>query len=243
MIAANENARSGEADFVIPSPAMSRTANLSKLLLITVIPLAGCEKAEPTPKPEPAKSAPAPTATPSAPPVATAAPSAAPEPHHDCPEGSEGVGSFAKPCEAKGTARMMEVTWNGKMSDSGAPTFRVINKSKLVILYGKVVAYFYDKAGKQLDAPAGSSGKPRHHQDCPGNVFGGVVNPGEKIFINFSCVGKSSIPEGFAAIEAEVPMVGFADAEGKHTDFYWKNEELAPDERPKGGIKAAGKKK
>jgi hypothetical protein len=69
------------------------------------------------------------------------------------------------------------------------------------------------------------------------------MNAGEKAVINFSCVGKSSVPDGVAAIEAEVPMVGFADAEGKHTDFYWKNEELAPDERPKGGIKAPGKKK
>jgi hypothetical protein len=38
-------------------------------------------------------------------------------------------------------------------------------------------------------------------------------------------------------------MVGFADAEGKHSEFYWKNEELTPDTRPKGGIKASGKKK
>src|SRR5581483_10835387 len=146
---------------------MSRMVKLSTLLVFATVPLAGCEKAEPAPKPEPAKSAlpaPPPALTPSAPPIA----SAAPEPHHDCPEGSEGVGSFAKPCEATGASRMMEVTWNGKMSDSGAPTFRVVSKSKLVILYGKVVAYFYDKAGKQLDVPSGSSaGKPRHHQDCP----------------------------------------------------------------------------
>ena len=228
---------------MIASRAMQSTANLSKLLLFTVIPLAGCEKAEPAPKPEPAKTAPTaaptPAPTPSAPPVA----SAAPEPHHDCPAGSEGVGSFAKPCEAKGADRMMEVTWNGKYSDAGAPTFRVVSKSKLVILYGKIVVYFYDKAGKQLEVPAGSSGKPRKHQDCPGNIFGGVMQPAEKAVINFSCVGKSSVPEGAAAIEAEIQMVGFADAEGKHSEFYWKNEELTPDERPKGGIKAAGKKK
>ena len=222
---------------------MMRTASLTTLLPFIIISLAGCEKTEPAPKPEPAKSAPPPVPTPTPPPAASAVETAAPEPHHDCPEGSEGVGSFAKPCEAKGTSRMMEVTWNGKMSDSGAPTFRVVNKSKLVILYGKIVAYFYDKAGKQLEVPGGSSNKPRQHQDCPGNVFGGVVNPGEKIFINFSCVGKSSVPEGVAAIEAEVPMVGFADAEGKHSEFYWKNEELTPDARPKGGIKATGKKK
>jgi hypothetical protein len=138
---------------------------------------------------------------------------------------------------------MMEVTWTGKMNDTGAPSFRVVNKSKLVILYGKIVAYFYDKAGKQLEVPAGSSGKPRQHQDCPGNIFGGVMNPGEKAVINFSCVGKSSVPEGVAAIEAEIQMVGFADAEGKRSEFYWKNEELTPDTRPKGGIKPAGKKK
>ncbi len=218
---------------------MATHANVSKALVILAIHLAGCEKTEPAPKPEPAKSA-APIATtmPSAPPVA----SAPPEPHHDCPEGSEGVGSFAKPCEAKGAERMMEVTWTGKMSDSGAPSFRVVNKSKLVILYGKMVAYFYDKAGKQLEVPAGASGKPRQHQDCPGNIFGGVMQPGEKAVINFSCVGKSSVPEGATAIEGEIQMVGFADAEGKRSEFYWKNEELTPDARPKGGIKPAKKK-
>ena len=222
---------------------MSRIATSSTLLCVTIVSLAGCEKAEPAPKPEPAKTAP--TAAPTPPPVPSTPPpvaSAAPEPHHDCPAGSEGVGSFAKPCEAKGAERMMEVTWTGKMSDTGAPTFRVVSKSKLVILYGKIVTYFYDKAGKQLEVPAGSSGKPRRHQDCPGNIFGGVMNPAEKATINFSCVGKSSVPEGAAAIEAEVQMVGFADAEGKHSEFYWKNEDLTPDERPKGGIKA-GKKK
>jgi len=217
---------------------MSRAANLSKLLLLVIVPLAGCEKAEPAPKPEPVKSAPPPAPMPSAPPVA----SAAPEPHHDCPEGSEGVGSFAKPCEGKGADRMMEVTWTGKANEAGAPSFRVINKSKLVILYGKIVVYFYDKAGKQLEVPAGASGKPREHQDCPGNIFGGVMNPGEKAVINFSCVAKSSVPEGATAIEAEIQMVGFADAEGKHSEFYWRNEELTPDTRPKGGIKAPKKK-
>jgi hypothetical protein len=153
------------------------------------------------------------------------------------------VGSLAKPCEAKGTDRMMEVTWTGKMNETGSPTFRVVSKSKLVILYGKIVTYFYDKAGKQLEVPAGSSGKPRQHQDCPGNIFGGVMKPAEKAVINFSCVGKSSVPEGATAIEAEIQTVGFADAEGKHSDFYWKNEELTPDTRPKGGIKASAKKK
>ena len=219
---------------------MSRTATLSKLLFLAVIPVAGCEKAEPAPKPEPVKSAPPPAPTPSTPPVETAAPA---EPHHDCPEGSEGVGSFAKPCMAKGADRVMEVTWTGKTNDSGAPSFRVVNKSKLVILFGKIVVYFYDKAGKQLEVPAGSSGKPRQHQDCSGNIFGGVMQPAEKAVINFSCVGKSSVPEGAAAIEGEIQVAGFADAEGKKSEFYWKNEELTPDERPKGGIKAAGKKK
>jgi hypothetical protein len=34
-----------------------------------------------------------------------------------------------------------------------------------------------------------------------------------------------------------MPMVGFADASGKKIDFYWRNNDLAPDVRPKGGIK------
>ena len=44
-------------------------------------------------------------------------------------------------------------------------------------------------------------------------------------------------PEDFAAIEAEMQMVGFTDASGKKIDFYWRNSDLTPDVRPKGGVK------
>src|SRR3954463_4269858 len=112
------------------------------LLVVTaVLTLAGCSKDESAPAPAPSAtaaasapasaSAPAPSA--SAPP---AAPSAAPEPPHDCPAGSTGVGSFTKPCEAKGNARMMDVKW--KKTDDKGPSFAVTNKSKLVIVYGKI---------------------------------------------------------------------------------------------------------
>jgi hypothetical protein len=52
-------------------------------------------------------------------------------------------------------------------------------------------------------------------------------------------VKKADIPEGTAAIEAEIKTVGFADEAGKVNEFYWSNPELVPDERPKGGLKAA----
>lgn len=209
-------------------------------IVLVATSLVGCENKE-APKPEPAKSvaAPVPTPMPSAPPPVASAP---PEPKHDCPEHSEGVGSFDKPCEATGAERMMEVTWTGKFDDKGAPSFKVTNKGKLVILYGKIVAYFYDKAGKQLEVPASPGGKPHQHQDCSGNIFGGVMNAGEKATISFSCVGKSHVPEGTAAIEAEISKAGFADADGKRSEFYWKNDDLTPDERPKGGVKPAKKK-
>jgi hypothetical protein len=217
---------------------MLRATYLSNALLVLTISIAGCEKEEPK-KPEPAKTAaPAPTPTPAPTPVA----SAPPEPKHDCPEGSTGAGSFEKPCEATGAERMMEVTWTGKMDDKGNPQFRVVSKSKNVILYGKLAAYFYDKAGKQLAPAGGTPEKPKQHQDCPGNIFGGVMNPAEKAVITFSCVSKSHVPEGTTAIEGEIMMVGFADSEGKRNEFYWKNADLAPDTRPKGGIKPAKKK-
>jgi hypothetical protein len=63
------------------------------------------------------------------------------------------------------------------------------------------------------------------------------MKPGEKAVLTFSCMKKSHIPEGTTAIEAEMQMVGFADATGKKSEFYWKNAELTPEERPKGGIK------
>src|SRR5262245_22010047 len=72
------------------------------------------------------------------------------QPRDDCPKDSSGVGTFKEPCEGKGIARMMEVAWTGKIADEG-PSFRVTNKSELTILYGKILVYFYDKAGKQLE--------------------------------------------------------------------------------------------
>ncbi|HEY5962357.1 MAG TPA: hypothetical protein VIV60_37630, partial [Polyangiaceae bacterium] len=156
----------------------------------------------------------------------------------DCPKGSTGPGTFDKPCEATGNARMMEVTWTGKMDDKG-PTFRVINKSPAVILHGKVVVYYYDKAGKQLEipAPSGSTAKPRPYHSCGGFIFGGVMKPAEKAFLTFSCVKKEKVPEGTKAIEAEIQTVGFADETEKKVSYYWRNNDLTPDERRKGGVK------
>jgi len=179
----------------------------------------------------PAVSAPAPTA--SAPPPAASAP----EPHHDCPTGSVGTGSYDKPCEAKKNARMMDVRWT-KTGDNG-PSFNVASKSQLVIVYGKIAVYFYDKAGKQLDVKDDSASPPktRPYHTCSGTFFGGVMNPTDKFVLTFSCVPKSVIPDGTAAIEAEMQMVGFTDASGKKIDFYWRNSDLTPDVRPKGGVK------
>jgi hypothetical protein len=133
----------------------------------------------------------------------------------------------------------MEVKYTGKTTDEG-PKFSVTNRSDSQILFGSVVAYFYDKAGKQLQVTEGE--KPRPMQTCSGNIFAGAVKPGEKIFIFFSCVKKSQVPEGTATIEAEVKTVGFADEAGKKNEFYWSNPSLVPEQRPKGGIKPKAKK-
>jgi hypothetical protein len=83
--------------------------------------------------------------------------------------------------------------------------------------------------------------KTRPFQTCAGNVFAGAVKPGEKIFVFFSCVKKSHVPEGTVAIEAEAKTVGFADEAGRQNEYYWSNPELAPEQRPKGGVKAKKK--
>ena len=202
-----------------------------------VLACAGCSKDEGNSSASGSSSASAAAAATSAPPVASsAAPiaSAPPaEPPHECPDGSSGVGSFAKPCDGKGTARMMTVKWT-KTGDDG-PSFAVTNKSKIVIVWGKIAVYFYDKAGKQLDLPPDSKGNARHYHSCSGLFFQGVMNPGENAVLTFSCVPKSVVPEGTATIEAEMETVGFADPSGKKVDFYWSNPDLAPDARKKGG--------
>jgi hypothetical protein len=169
---------------------------------------------------------------------ASAAPtaSAAPEPPHDCPAGSTGVGSFNKPCEAKGSARLMVAKW--KKTDDKGPWFSVTNKSSLPITHGRVAVYFYDKAGKQLSVMDDSTPpKSRPYHTCAGKFFGGVMNPAEKAVLTFSCVPKSVVPDGTTTVEAEMQMVGFADATGKKIDFYWRNNDLVPDARPMGGVK------
>jgi hypothetical protein len=163
-----------------------------------------------------------------------------PKPREDCPQGSSGLGTSAEPCKGSGDSRMMEVKYTGKTTDEG-PKFQVTNLTKKSILYGSVAVYFYDKKGKQLQITAG--GKPRAMQICSGNIFAGAVKPEEKIFVFFSCVKKDYVPEGTAAIEAEAKGVAFTDDSGEKNDLYWSNMDLVPDERPKGGLKAKGKKK
>jgi hypothetical protein len=201
--------------------------------------LFGCSKEEnKSPAPAPSVSSIAPPSASQAPSAApSAAPTAASEPHHDCPASSAGVGSFAKPCEAKGGERIMTVKWK-KTNDKG-PNFLVKNVGKTTILYGKIAVYFYDKSGKPLDVKDESETPPTPHPylTCSGNIFQGVMKPSESATLTFSCVPKTSVPDGTSTIEAEISTVGFADPTEKKIDFYWRNLELTPTVRPKGGVK------
>ena len=216
---------------------MSRTRSMTVKFAAAAlaVSLVACEDEEKAKSAAPAASS-APVATASAPPAETAAPVAsAPEkkPVHPCPEHSTGKGTFDDPCRATGKRRIMDVTWDKKIGDKG-PTFKIVNNGKLDVLYGKIVVYFYDKAGKQLEAHVGD--KPYRRLTCAGNIFAGAVKPGEKVFMNFSCVKKDDVPKGAVAIEGEIPMVGFTDDTGK-SDTYWRNDDIVPEDRPKGGIK------
>jgi len=133
---------------------------------------------------------------------------------------------------------MMDVTWNAKTDDKG-PFFKVTNKSTMTILYGKIAVYFYDKSGKQLDVADASQTPPGKtpYRTCAGNIFSGVMKPAEKATIQFSCVKKENVPDGTSAIEAEMQVVGFANDSDKKADTYWKNTDITPDARKKGGVK------
>lgn len=218
---------------------LRRNSLLASLLLL----LAACDKEAPKAAadagsgPAAPSSAPVASAAESASATASAAPAAsALPPRTDCPKGSAGPGTFDHPCEGKGAVRLMTAEATGKSDDKGSPQFRIVNKHSAVILYGKVVVYFYDRAGKQLE-PKDASGSSRKNLGCGGNIFGGVMKAGEKAVVSFSCLKKDQIPEGAASIEAEIAMVGFADSSEKKSEFYWKNDELAPDARKKGGVK------
>ncbi len=200
------------------------------------IALAGCEEH----KHESSHAAEATASVAAAPATTSAKPKPKPKPREDCPDGSSGIGTFEEPCKGSGATRMMEVEYSGKMTEKG-PKFAITNKSGKPILHGSISVYFYDKAGKQLKV--GDEKKPRSKLGCSGNIFAGVVKPDEKIWMFFSCVKKDDVPEGAEAIEAEIQRVGFADADGSTNEYYWRNEDLVPDERPKGGIQPDAKKK
>lgn len=201
---------------------------------------AACSKETPSAADAAAASASAaPAPTPSASVAAAPSASAAPEPHHDCPAGSTGIGSFSHPCEAKGNARMVTLTWTGKNDKDGSPWFNTVSKSDKPMLYGRLAVYFYDKSGKQIDVKEAQEGSDKTHayHNCGGNVFSGGLNPAEHARYTFSCVKKADVPDGAAAIEAEAIEVGFAQPDLKKNDFYWRNPDLAPEKRAKGGVK------
>lgn len=131
----------------------------------------------------------------------------------------------------------MKVKWT-KTDDKG-PSFSIKNIGQTTILYGRIAVYFYDKGGKQLDVADDSETPPKTKpfHTCSGNFFGGVMKPAESAVLTFSCVPKKVIPDGTATIEGEMQMVGFADSTEKKIDFYWRNSDLTPNVRPKGGVK------
>ena len=219
--------------------AMRISKNVRAAAMLSVLPLLslGCEEPASTPGEASSSATGEPTAAPTPPPTATATASAEVEeakPSHPCPEGSEGEGTRKDPCVASGAAGIMEVTWMNKITDKG-PKFRVKSKAKAPILYGDVRIYFYDAAGKQLEVEVG--GKKKQSVQCAGNIFAGAVKPAESFALFFSCATKKVVPEGATAIEAELRMAGFPDDSGKKSDTFWRNDDLTPDERPKGGVK------
>jgi hypothetical protein len=221
---------------MIDRTTTSAFALVSAVLLLTACDDKGKEAGKGAPSASAAPSAaPSAVATPAATPSATA--SAAPPPDRtDCPKGSSGPGTFDHPCAGKGATRLMAAEATGKADDKGNPQFRIVNKHSATILYGMVAVYFYDKAGKQLEVKD-SSGAMKKHIGCGGNIFGGVMKPNEKAVVSFSCIKKEYVPEGTAHTEAEISMVGFSDADGKKSEYYWKNADLVPDDRKKGGVK------
>ncbi len=212
------------------SAATKLAIALSALGLVTA--LTACDKPKET---APATTTATAAAPPPPPPPGTSAKKAEPaKPRDDCPEGSAGPGTFKEPCEAKGEARIMDVKWTKKLDDSG-PQFNVKNNADKTIIFGAIAVYFYDKDGKQLDVKVGD--KTHKKQRCTGRIFAGVMKPGESAKLQFSCVKKTHVPEGTVTVEGEMQMVGFADESGKKTEYYWRNDDLAPEERPMGGVK------
>jgi len=178
--------------------------------------------------------APAPKPPPSAQPSASTTAEPVAPPRDDCPKDSKGGGTRTQPCEASGVStRLMTAKWNGKIDDKG-PFFNVSNDSGGTVLYGEVAVYFYDKTGKQLATKDGT----KKVTCSSSNLFIGSLKPAEKALIQFGCLRKDGVPDGTEAIEAEIDKVGFVDKkDDTKVDLYWRNKDLSPEVRPKGGPK------
>lgn len=216
---------------------ISVTLRSATLLGVVALSSLGCDEPasnDSAPSASATSETPTTTAAPEATPTASASAEEEAKPSHPCPEGSEGEGTRKDPCVANGATRIMEVTWMNKITDKG-PKFRVKSKAKVPILYGDVFIYFYDQAGKQLEVDVG--GKKQKRVQCAGNIFAGAVKPAESFALFFSCAGKKIVPDGTGTIEAELRMAGFPDASGAKSDTFWRNDDLTPEERPKGGVK------
>ena len=102
----------------------------------------------------------------------------APEPPHDCPTGSAGPGSFTKPCDAKGSSRMMD----GEVEEDGRQRAILRHHQQVAAgrsCYGKIAVYFYDKAGKQLDVrTTARRPSPARTTRARASSSAGVMHPG-----------------------------------------------------------------
>jgi len=111
------------------------------------------------------------------------------------------------------------------------PFFKVTNKSPSTILYGKIAVYFYDKR-KQLDVMDTAATRPSRFPTAPAPAnLQRRDEARRKATIQFSCVKKEHVPEGTAAIEAEMQTVGFRRDEKRSTST--GPTDLVPDARKK----------
>ncbi len=146
--------------------------------------------------------------------------------------GCKGEGTFFKPCSCKDKAQPvpLEVKYTGKYSDFfKQPEWEVTNKTDKDIHWASAAVYYYDKAGKQLEAQI----KDKTYKASRVNGSNFTLKPKEtkKITIGFK---KDTEPKGIDSMEVVFDGWCFGVYKDKSSHLCIKNER-APEERPKSG--------
>lgn len=125
--------------------------------------------------------------------------------------------SGAKPAPPKDAATSCTVKFKGTAPGKGGPEYTITNTGTRPLRYCQIEAYAYDKSNKQVAKKSLS--------------YNATIQPGASRDEKFFPLEETATKTPGLTFEAVVTAVIFTD------DAEWRDYNLAPSERPKGGKK------